>query len=99
MHYLLCQEREKERKQARKKGFRSVFTIIAARSQNKTEERKKSLVHVLRSLSACARRSYIFYVSQFSSLLPSLSSIFSVASTRVIVELARASSALRKGRR
>jgi hypothetical protein len=23
------------------KGFRSVFTIIAARSQNKTEERKK----------------------------------------------------------
>lgn len=83
MHYLF---------EKAKKGFRNVFTIIAARSQNKTEK-KKVLVHVLRLLSACARLARTIFVSLFG--FSGLLSIFSLRQTRVVDELARASSALR----
>lgn len=58
MHYLF------ERKQQRKKGFRNDFTIIAARSQNKTEERKKSQSTFFARFLHALKRSFL----NFSSL-------------------------------
>ena len=87
MHYLLWSS--KKRKTSKEKASEAYLQLSQQEVKTKQKKEKKVLVHVLRSLSACALN-----FSIFSCLLSRLF-FFSSFNTRVAVELARASNALR----